>query len=134
MLVKQCVEQGLRTPDFESGCDFSVTFWRNEIEEENVQINTQVENAEIINNQNNINISDTVRRLLLVVGYDAFSPQQIREKLSLRHRTYFLQNYIQPALKLGLIEMTIPDKPNSRLQKYQLMEKGTKLKTNTDRE
>jgi hypothetical protein len=30
------------------------------------------------------------------------------------------ENYIAPALKTRLIEYTIPDKPNSRLQRYRL--------------
>ena len=31
---------------------------------------------------------------------------------------------VKPALADSLIEMTIPDKPNSRLQKYRLTDKG----------
>lgn len=33
-------------------------------------------------------------------------------------------NYLHPALQAGLIEMTLPDKPNSRLQNYHLPEKS----------
>ena len=32
--------------------------------------------------------------------------------------------YIRPALEAGLIEMTIPDKPNSSNQRYRLTPKG----------
>ena len=39
-------------------------------------------------------------------------------------RPGFEQLYLAPALEAGLIERTIPDKPNSRLQQYRLTEKG----------
>jgi len=48
----------------------------------------------------------------------------IQEALGLRHEEYFRQAYLTPALEAGLVEMTIPDKPKSSRQKYQLTAKG----------
>lgn len=50
--------------------------------------------------------------------------QEIQEKLKLVNRKHFRLHYLKKALESGFIEMTIPDKPNSRLQKYRLTEKG----------
>jgi hypothetical protein len=40
------------------------------------------------------------------------------EKLNLKSRNAFRDNYLKPALEAGLIAMTIPDKPNSKNQRY----------------
>jgi hypothetical protein len=54
--------------------------------------------------------------------------QEIQDKLRLAHRENFRANYLKPALEQGFVEMTIPDKPNSSLQKYRLTILGTQLK------
>lgn len=40
------------------------------------------------------------------------------------NRTKFRDQVLRPLLAAGFIEMTVPDKPNSRLQKYRLTAKG----------
>ena len=39
------------------------------------------------------------------------------------NRTKFRDKYINPLLKVNILEMTVPDKPNSRLQRYRFNEK-----------
>lgn len=53
-------------------------------------------------------------------------------QLKLSHRPTFRANYLHPALGQDLIERTIPEKPNSRLQKYRLTEKGRTSPTKKD--
>ena len=49
------------------------------------------------------------------------------ELLGLRHWRTFQLNYLNPLLEVDFIERTIPDKPNSRLQKYRLTDKGRRM-------
>mgnify|MGYP000865547575 FL=1 len=57
-------------------------------------------------------------RLLSVLGNDTLSAAELMERLGLSHRPTFRKNYLNPALEQNLIERTIPDKPNSKNQKY----------------
>jgi len=61
-----------------------------------------------------------VDKLREAIGYDVLSASEIMKRLGLSHRPTFRQNYLNPALSNGIVEMTIPDKPNSRNQKYRL--------------
>ncbi|HPS62555.1 MAG TPA: putative DNA binding domain-containing protein [Bacteroidales bacterium] len=56
------------------------------------------------------------------------SRKEIQDKLTLQNRDYFRKSYLIPALTIGLVELTLPDKPNSKNQKYRLTEKGVKMK------
>jgi len=49
---------------------------------------------------------------------------EIMEALGLRDEKHFRQHYQQAGIAAKVIEMTIPDKPNSRLQKYRLTADG----------
>ena len=68
--------------------------------------------------------ADPVIRLIGILRQGQLSSGELRQQLNLKHRPTFRKNYLHPALKEGYIEMTIPDKPSSRLQRYRLTPKG----------
>lgn len=61
-----------------------------------------------------------IEKLARAIGKDVLSAAEIMQRLGLSHRPTFRQNYLNPALSLGVIEMTVPDKPTSRNQRYRL--------------
>lgn len=63
-------------------------------------------------------VNPSVQKLLDALGDEELSAAQIMERLGLSHRSTFRRNYLNPALEQGFVEMTIPDRPNSRNQKY----------------
>jgi ATP-dependent DNA helicase RecG len=72
---------------------------------------------------------------LLSVLKGEMSREEIQKKLKLTHRENFRKFYLRPALLSELIEMTIPDKPNSKNQRYRLTQKGKitkRRKTNNE--
>lgn len=56
---------------------------------------------------------------------------ELQQALGLKDRKSFSARYLKPALDAGLVEMTIPDKPSSRLQRYRLTTQGKELKRTT---
>jgi len=65
------------------------------------------------------NISEYVKKLLNVMEYDMpYTLTTLMDLLGLKSRETIRRHYIHPALELNLIQMTIPDKPQSRNQRY----------------
>jgi len=63
-------------------------------------------------------VTEQVRKLIDSIGQDTLSGKELMERVEIKHRPTFRQNYLLPAIEQGFIEMTIPDKPNSSKQKY----------------
>ena len=68
--------------------------------------------------------SKQVGLLLSALGQAVLSGNELMQRLGLKSRAAFRQNYLLPAIEHGLVEMTIPDKPNSRNQKYRKRSRG----------
>lgn len=51
--------------------------------------------------------------------YDVpYTGNALMERLGLKSKEGFRRNYLHPAMELNLTAMTLPDKPNSRNQRY----------------
>ena len=68
-------------------------------------------------------VTPQVERFLQVLVGE-MSREELQTTLVLQDRKSFRARYLKPALAEGLIEMTLPEKPNSRLQKYRLTDPG----------
>jgi len=72
-------------------------------------------------------VTGEVTKLLQALENGQMLRVEAQRALGLKSQANFRDRYLKPALDAGLIEMTIPDKPNSRLQKYRLTEVGRRL-------
>ena len=74
-----------------------------------------------------LNLEYLPQRLLWILDGE-LSRSEMMERLGLSHRTNFNENYIDKAFENGWIEMTIPDKPQSKKQRYRLTKVGAQEK------
>lgn len=67
-----------------------------------------------------------VKRLLQVCDGER-SRSELQQALGLKHEEHFRAAYLLPSLELGVLEMTRPKTPKSRLQRYRRTPKGSQL-------
>ena len=72
-------------------------------------------------------VTGEVQKLLGIFSAGLLGRMELQSALKLRSQANFRERYLMPALASDLIERAIPEKPNSRLQKYRLTEKGRVL-------
>lgn len=64
-------------------------------------------------------LSEYVKRLLNIMDFEVpYNTVTLMKLLGIKSRETFRKNYLDPALKLGIIIRTIPDKPHSKNQRY----------------
>lgn len=60
-----------------------------------------------------------VKKLLSIMKDDVpYTTRELMDLLKISSRASFKKNYLDPCLELGIVQMTIPDKPSSRNQRY----------------
>ena len=67
---------------------------------------------------------DSKFQKLLEILDGELSVREMMARLGFGSRDKFLKNYLYPALKAGVVEMTQPESPRSPRQKYRIREKG----------
>jgi predicted HTH transcriptional regulator len=114
-MLQQCQDAGLREPEFrQDGGFFVQTLWRPKsvaASQGNAQVGTKSGPS-----RDQVKI---LRKCLEISGIS-----DLMALVSRSNRTKFRDQVVKPLLEEGLIEMTIPSKPTSRLQKYRLTAKG----------
>lgn len=83
------------------------------------QIDNILDDISIQINEANEQLSEYIKKLLEVMEYDVpYTSKKLMEKLGLKSKEGFRRNYLRPAIDMNFICMTIPDKPNSKNQRY----------------
>lgn len=134
-LIDRCVAYGLPRPTFKLEDDFLLTIYRptpqdapQDTPQDNLLKNSYLDSTTPQDTpQDTPQVTPQVIRVYRAVGDRALTKQQIMTILGLEDREHFRLTYLQPALAAGLLEMTIPDKPTSKNQKYRATKKGKEL-------
>ena len=149
-VVKMFTDYGLPAPEWKQNSGgVVVTAWKSDQVSDQVsdyvsdQVSDQVNHTQIGDNQNGGQVSGQVGgqvsdqvsdyvgdqvsdqvKLLLHTMNGEMVLSEMMDLLGLKHHHYFRLNFLNPALKLGLISMTLPNTPKSPHQRYYLTEKG----------
>ena len=70
---------------------------------------------------------DQVARLLAALRKGPKTAAELMAEMGLSHRPTFRNNYIRPAMSAGLVEMTRPESPTAKNQKYRLTTPGREI-------
>ena len=121
-MIESCKKAGLKEPEIKSETDFKLILWRKIIKSEQAtgQVTGQVTGQATGQATGQ---TDYVIRIVQVIKNEQ-TRAEIMDALRLKHRETFIENYLNPAIEKGIVEMTLPDTPTSPHQKYRLTEKG----------
>lgn len=119
-IIQKSLAAGLAEPQFIQAEDFKSIIYRSGT----VQVKEQATPQDTP--QDTPQVTMQVEQLIIAID-GTQSRDELQEKLDLKDREHFRKSYLNEALKLELIEMSIPDKPNSKNQKYRLTKKGKVL-------
>lgn len=128
-IIRRCKEVGLKEPEFVQEDFFKTVIWRKQaiasghdyVAELVTRQATRQAEEELIEE------AEYIRRVILVLSGE-LRRSEIQEALALKDRNNFVENYLNPSLESGYIEMIYPDNPKHPQQRYRLTNKGFEFK------
>ncbi len=130
-MIRLCKEAGLSEPEYRLEDGFRIIIWRTGQPtgqpngQPNGQVTGQVTGQPI--GEVSDEVAEQIRRVIVAMNGE-MKRSEIQKILGLKHREFFIDNYLSPSIEAGVIEMTYPDTPNHPKQKYRLTAKGLELK------
>jgi len=117
-IVDECKKAGLPEPEFREEFGGLSVHFRKADKAQEAQVEAQEAQVELLNWQREVmkycfDDEKTGNEIMKIAGYSS--------------RTGNFKKGLQRLLDYQLLELTIPDKPQSRLQKYRLTDKGRRL-------
>lgn len=136
-MIQRCRDVGLGEPEFELTDGFVVRIFRKtgQVAVVNGQVGGQVA-GQVVGRSGQVagQVGGQVEPWVIVVlQFCQTGPKksrEIQEVSGIKHRESFQRNYLDLLLNEGWLERTVPDKLQSRLQKYRLTESGKVLLSN----
>jgi len=126
-MIRVAADAGLKEPQFIQEDIFKVIIWRKEV---NTGQATGQATGQVTGQATGQD--EYIRRVILVIKGES-KRSEIQVALGLSHRETFMDNYLNPAMKEGYIEMTKPNAPTSPKQRYRLTKKGLEYKMLIDK-
>ena len=112
-----CMEHGVEDPVIQVSSDWvTITFPR-----------SLVTSTPHVTPQETPHVTPHVERLLSVLSGE-LSRVEIMREMGLADRRHFRRTYLHPSLDAGVVEMTVPDNPRSRSQRYRLTAMGRRVR------
>jgi len=120
-MVDRCRKAGMRKPEFKIDSGFFILrIWRKRVKAGQPELQPEFSTSAVP-----VQYQSMEDRILGLLKAHALSVSFISRQLGQKRVSGQLKVVLKNLLSSSLIEFTIPDKPNSRLQKYHLTKKGS---------
>lgn len=135
MMNLECENAGLSKPQIiDNGFMVKIIFWRpknsmgtatgQQRDNSRTTVEEQQDNSRLTGEEQLRNISPSLKRLLIAIGEDWLTGQELRYKMGYKSKSTFWSNYLSPAMKKGLIALENEENPKSPTQRYGLTDLG----------
>ncbi|MBQ3843427.1 MAG: DUF4062 domain-containing protein [Bacteroidales bacterium] len=128
-IVNLCKEKGLKEPEYHQEEDFRVVIWRRNPEKGLSEGPSKGLSKGLSKDQVSTNLNQKWEKIepMIRLLENTSSAADLRAVMGMNNATKFKNNYLNPLIELGVVEMTQPESPNSPTQRYRLTEAGKGL-------